>query len=153
MVTTVLNSVALLGSGVTTGVFVAVAISIVPALRDMDGPRYIETNRLLGRNWDPTMPVVVLATVVCDAALAGLNDGSSRAAVLGPSAAALMLAVAGVSHLLNVPINKRVNGTSPQAALEPHWNDPRPVWRRWHWLRTGLAGAAFVLNIAIAAAG
>lgn len=153
MVGTVLNSVALLGSGVTTGVFVAVAISVVPALRDMAGDRYIETHLLLGRNWDPTMPVVVLTTTACDAALVALNDGSPLAAAFGPSAAALMLGVAAVSHLLNVPINKKVKGTSPQTALDPQWDDPRPEWQRWHWLRTGLAVTAFVLNIAIAAAG
>lgn len=152
MLSTVLISGALLGTGVTSGVFVAVAISVVPALRDMAGDRYIETHLLLGRNWDPTMPLIVLTTTACDAVLAAAHHDSALAASLGPLAAALMLGVAGVSHLLNVPINKKVKGTSPQAALEPQWEDPRPLWQRWHWLRTTLAITAFTLNIAIAVA-
>src|SRR5205814_8735355 len=41
----------LLGSGVTAGVLFAVAVSVVPALRDLAPDRYVEAHQLLGRNW------------------------------------------------------------------------------------------------------
>jgi uncharacterized membrane protein len=137
----VLSIVELLGSGLTAGVLFAVALSVLPALFAMPMDRYIETHRLLGRNWDPTMPVIVLTSTAVDVALAVLTDKT----VLFAAGAVLLLAVSGVSHLCNVPINRRVKALDT-SAIPAEWPDPRPLWRRFHTLRTVLAILALVVN-------
>ncbi|MFJ7070607.1 DUF1772 domain-containing protein [Streptomyces sp. NPDC101115] len=144
--TEVLAVAAVLGSGVTAGVLFAVALSVLPALFAMDNGTYVHAHQLLGRNWDPTMPVIVLSSTLVDGVLAVAADGAARA--LFAAAAVLLLGVSGVSHLCNVPINRRVKAITDPAVIPPDWEDPRPLWRRWHYLRTALAVVALVLNAA-----
>ncbi|MGK5641151.1 anthrone oxygenase family protein [Streptomyces sp. URMC 126] len=144
--TAVLAVVALLGGGVTAGVLFAVALSVVPALLAMDTGTYVYAHRLLGRNWDPTMPAVVLGSALVNGVLAGLTEGAARA--LFVLAVVLLVGVSAVSHLCNVPINRRVKAIIDPAALPADWQDPRPLWRRWHLLRTALA----VLALGVTAA-
>lgn len=139
-----LSALVLLGSGTTAGVLFAVAISTVPALAAMPPDRYLTVYPLLGKNWDPTMPLIVLTSVALDITLAILATGSVCRSLLG-CAAACLAGVSVVSHLCNVPINKRVRGTDPQA-IPAGWQDPRPLWQRWHLLRTALAMTALALN-------
>ncbi|MEW9547187.1 anthrone oxygenase family protein [Nonomuraea sp. NPDC050783] len=140
---------ALLGSGTTAGVMFAVALSVVPALAAMPPARYVEAHRLLGRNWDPTMPVIVLSTALADLVLALLAPGVA-ARSLHAAAVVLVLGVAGVSHLLNVPLNRAVKALGPASAIPRDWADPRPAWRGYHLVRTALAGLAFLVNAAAA---
>jgi len=143
-VTEALFVLALLGSGTVAGVLFAVALSTVPALAAMPPERYVYTHTLLGRNWDPTMPVIVLGSTLLDIALAVLVSGAAvRALIIG--AAVCLLGVSVVSHFRNVPINKRVHRTDPEA-IPAGWPDPRRVWRLWHLLRTVLAMVAFAAN-------
>jgi uncharacterized membrane protein len=143
----VLGIAALVGSGVTAGVLFAVALSVLPALFAMETGTYVYAHQLLGRNWDPTMPVIVLSSTLVEAVLAVVSDGSARALfVVG---AVLLLGVSAVSHLCNVPINRRVKSVDDPQQLPADWQDPRPLWRRWHLLRTTLA----VLALAVTAAG
>jgi len=139
-----LQVLALLGSGLTAGVLFAVALSVVPALALMPADRYVYAHQLLGRNWDPTMPVVVLSSTALDAALAIVAPGGATTAVYAVAAVAL-LGVSTVSHLANVPINRVVKTTDPDG-LPPGWRDPRPLWRNWNLLRTGLAVLALLAN-------
>jgi uncharacterized membrane protein len=140
-VTGVLGVLVLLGSGIVAGVLFAVALSVLPAMAAMPADRYVYTHQLLGRNWDPTMPVVVLTSTLADVLLAIFAEPAALFAV----AAVLLLAVSVVSHFCNVPINRRVKSLDP-AGIPADWADPRPLWRRWHLLRTVLAVAALVLN-------
>jgi len=145
--TELLGVAALVGSGVTAGVLFAVALSVLPALFAMETGTYVYAHKLLGRNWDPTMPVIVLSSTLVDALLAVISDGSARAFfVVG---AVLLLGVSAVSHLCNVPINRRVKSVDDPDRLPSDWEDPRPLWRRWHLLRTALA----VLALAVTAVG
>ncbi|WP_433440005.1 DUF1772 domain-containing protein [Nonomuraea sp. CA-141351] len=140
----VLTVLVLLGSGTVAGVLFAVAVSTVPALAAMPPDRYVYTHTLLGRNWDPTMPLIVLGTTLLDIVLAVWAPGGvARALVI--CATVCLFGVSWVSHLRNVPINKRVHQTDPDA-VPPGWEDPRPVWRRWHLLRTSFAMVALVAN-------
>ncbi|MEV2255289.1 DUF1772 domain-containing protein [Streptomyces sp. NPDC050147] len=143
----VLGITALVGSGVTAGVLFAVALSVLPALLAMETGTYVYAHKLLGRNWDPTMPVIVLSSTLVEAVLAVVSDGSAR--VLFVVGAVLLLGVSAVSHLCNVPINRRVKSVDDPQHLPANWEDPRPLWRRWHLLRTALA----VLALAVTAAG
>lgn len=142
--TAVLGVVAALGSGVTAGVLFAVALSVLPALFAMPPDRYVYAHKLLGRNWDPTMPVIVLSTSIVDIVLAILEP-AGPAKTLAVVAAVLMVGVSAVSHLCNVPINRQVKTLDPER-IPRDWQDPRPLWRRWHVLRTTLAIMALVVN-------
>lgn len=136
--------VAVLGSGLTAGVLFCVALSIVPTLRALPPDRYVQTHKLLGRNYDPTMPLIVLTTALVDGVLAVMTPATRSLFVAG---AVLMVGVSAVSHLCNVPINRRVKVLDP-GAIPADWADPRQVWRRWHLLRTVLAVVALTVNAA-----
>ncbi|AJT61726.1 hypothetical protein T261_0033 [Streptomyces lydicus] len=149
MLSELLSIVVLVGSGTVAGVLFAVALSVLPALFAMPADRYVYAHRLLGRRWDPTMPIIVLTSTATDIALA-LLAGSGT--VLFATAAMLLLAVSAVSHFCNVPINRAVKSLDP-ARIPADWRDPRPLWRRWHLLRTVLALLAVVVNaVAVVAA-
>jgi uncharacterized membrane protein len=142
----VIDALALLGSGTTAGVLFAVAVSMVPALAAMPPDRYVYAHQLLGRNWDPTMPLIVVASTLTDIVLAVWSDGG-EIRVLHVLAAVALVGVSLVSRLCNVPINRRVKGLDPER-IPGDWADPRSLWRRWHLLRTVLAFAALALNAA-----
>lgn len=134
--------VALLCTGVAAGVLFAVAVSVVPALAALPPDRYVETHKLLGRNWDPTMPIIVLTATAGHLTLVAVADGAADR-VLSGVAAALMLGTAAVSHLLNVPLNRAVKALDPALGVGPGWFDPRPRWRRFHLVRTTFAVLGF----------
>jgi uncharacterized membrane protein len=135
--------VVILGSGITAGVLFAVAVSVVPALRDLPPDRYVQAHQLLGRNWDPTMPIIVLGSTAGAFALSLLGTGALTRALFA-FGAAMLFASSMVSHLLNVPLNREVKRIDPAGPVPVDWRDPRPEWRRWHLLRTALAASAFV---------
>lgn len=132
-------------SGVVAGVLFAVALSVLPALRAMPTDRYIYTHKLIGRHWDPTMPVIVLGSTAVEVVL--VFTAPDDAAPLFAVGAVLLLVVSVVSHYCNVPINRRVKSVDPEAVPE-NWTDPRPLWRRWHLLRTVVAVVAATVNAA-----
>ncbi|AOS62902.1 anthrone oxygenase family protein [Actinoalloteichus hymeniacidonis] len=137
MTVLVLGTAAVLGSSVVAGVLFAVALSVLPAMIAMPPDRYVYTHRLIGRNWDPTMPILVLSsTTVCLVLAFLVPEGSRRLLYL--LAAALLAAVSVVSHFCNVPINRRVKVLDPES-MPADWSDPRPLWRRWHAARTVLS--------------
>ncbi len=142
--------VALLGCGTAAGVMFAVAVSVVPALRDLPVDRYIQAHQLLGRNWDPTMPIIVLGTCVAEAVLAALARSAAGTALFALSSV-LLLASSLVSHLLNVPLNRMVKKMRSDVPPPPGWRDPRPEWRKWHLLRTALIITAFAATACAAA--
>lgn len=145
MIERLLSLAALLGSGITAGVMFAVALSVVPALRAMPPSTYVYTHRLLGKNWDPTMPVLVLSSMLVDLVLVlGITTDSTARTLFGV-AAVLLLGVSVVSHFCNVPINRVVKSQDPES-IPADWKDPRPLWRRWHLTRTTLAVLALAVN-------
>lgn len=135
---------AVLGSGLVAGVLFAVALSVLPALFAMPPERYVYTHQMLGRHWDPTMPIIVLGSLVIDLVLAALGP-AGPARLLFLTAAGLLLGVSAVSHFGNVPINRSVRDLDPDR-VPAGWRDPRPLWRRWHLVRTGLALLALGVN-------
>ncbi|HEY8986910.1 MAG TPA: DUF1772 domain-containing protein [Streptomyces sp.] len=141
--TRLLGVAALLGGGITAGVLFAVALSVVPALFAMETGTYVHAHRLLGRNWDPTMPVIVLSSALANGVLAVRTSEA-----LFWAAVVLLLGVSAVSHLCNVPINRRVKSVTDPSSLPADWEDPRPLWRRWHLLRTALAVLALAATAA-----
>lgn len=142
--TQTLGIAALVGTGLTAGVLFAVALSIVPALLAMPPDRYLYAQRLLGRNWDPTMPVIVLGSALLTLVLLALAPTGTERALFG-TAALCLVAVSAISHLANVPINRQMRSIDPQQ-IPADWVDPRLRWRSWHLLRTSLAVLALIVN-------
>lgn len=151
MISSLLGVLALLGSGVVSGVMFAVALSVVPALLAMPPGDYVYTHELIGRNWDPTLPIIVLSSLAVDVVLAVLAPAGTT--WLFAAAAVLLLGVSVVSHFCNVPINRQVKTVDPEH-VPADWHDPRPLWQRYHTLRTVLAILALLVNaIAVVASG
>lgn len=148
MLTTLLEVVAIVASGLVAGVFVAIAVSVLPALRALPADRYIDMHRRLGQGYHPTMPLTVNGGTFADLVLVFLTPSPARYLFAG--AFLLMLGTQGVSHLANVPINKKIRALDP-AAIPSDWDDPRPSWQNWHLLRTVLGLAALVVNAAATA--
>lgn len=142
----VLGVIALFGSGITAGVLFCVALSIVPTFQALAPGEYIRIHRLVGRNYDPVMPITVLSTTAACAALAVFSPATPAKAVFAATAV-LLLGVSAVSHLCNVPINRSVKSLDA-ASVPASWADPRRRWRSWNLLRTGLAVAALLGNAA-----
>src|SRR6266487_2379775 len=94
-----LGVLVLLGSGTVAGVLFAVALSTVPALAAMTPQQYVYTHTLLGRNWDPVMPIIVLSSTLLDIALAVVEPDGRALLVI---AAVCLLGVSIVSHFRNV---------------------------------------------------
>jgi uncharacterized membrane protein len=149
VITDVLFIGALVGTGLVSGVFFAVAVSVLPALRALPAGRYVQMHQLLGRGYHPNMPVIVTGTLLADVALAVLTarDGRPGRTALLAAAALLILVVQGVSHLCNVPINRQVRRTDADTVLAG-WVDPRPRWRAFHLTRTVAAFAAMLITCA-----
>lgn len=140
----VLGVLVLLGSGLVAGVFFAVALSVLPALFAMPPDRYVYAHKLLGRNWDPAMPIIVLTSFALTVVLA-VRAPTTGTRWAFAAVAVLLILVSIVSHWCNVPINRRVKDLDPDQ-IPDDWVDPRPLWRRWHYLRTSLAVVALVVT-------
>jgi uncharacterized membrane protein len=143
-VTELLSVVLLLGSGTTLGVFFAVAVSVIPALITLPAAQYMETHKLLGKGYHPAMPIITNVTTLAGIALAVLVPDPAAKVLFG-TGVLLMIGVQAVSHLGNVPINRSLRAGAV-GALPADWADPRPEWRAWHLVRTGLALALLLVN-------
>ncbi|MGW4029144.1 anthrone oxygenase family protein [Streptomyces sp. NPDC004838] len=148
MLEDVLSAVVLTGTGTVTGIFVAVLVSVGPAMSAMERADYLRAHALLGKGYHPLMPILVNVVTLSGFALGFLAGTPGR--VLFPVASLLLIGVQAVSHLGNVPINRSLEGL----AADGPWQDPRPLWRSWHRLRTALAALALAaVTVAVLAAG
>jgi uncharacterized membrane protein len=142
---------AAVGSGITAGLLFCVAFTMVPTFAGLPADEYVALHERLGRNVDTVMPAVVLTSTALDVAAAVLRSGTATA--LFAAAAACLVGVSVVSHLGNVPINRRVRSLAG-AQVPPDWEDPRPRWRRLNLARTASGIAALALNcVAVAMPG
>lgn len=142
MIEALLSSLVLSGTGIVAGIFVAVAVSVGPAMSAMGRADYLRAHSLLGRGYHPLMPLLVNAVMLSGFVLTWSEPGA--AAVLYLSGALLLIGVQAVSHLGNVPINRSLAAL----AADGPWEDPRPRWRAWHLLRTTLALLALAADTA-----
>jgi hypothetical protein len=139
-----LGVVVLVGSGLTAGVLFSVALSIVPAFLGVEPHRYVELHKLVGRRYDHVMPPMVAVWTLSDAVLA-IGAGTASGRLLFGVAAGCGAAVAAVSQLGNVPINRLVK-RMPAGPVPANWSDPRARWRAFNLARTYLAAIALAAN-------
>ncbi len=142
---------ALTGNGLAAGVLLSTVLGGVPLLLSLPPARYVHAHGFLAQRYDPFMPVTLAATAVVDLVLAWLTPGVAGHALY----AAAALTVGGVmtiSVTKNVPINKYLISLDPDT-LPDDWDrrDPRYRWRTWNAVRTTLAVAALVINLAASA--
>jgi uncharacterized membrane protein len=134
-----LGTVVLITSGLAAGVLFTHAVGVWPALRAMSPEQYVAAHKLLGRAYDPMMPVIVVSSTVLNLALAVL-DNQQPARALFLVAAVFLVGVSIVSQFRNVPINNRVKALND---IPNNWQDPRASWGRWNLARTTFALVAF----------
>lgn len=144
MLVDVLGTTAIVGSGLVAGVFFAVAVSVIPTVLALPTDQYVEIHRSLGRGYHPVMPLVVTVALVADVGLVLLAP-SAVTRILFVLAVLATVGVQVVSQFGNVPINKRVEVLDSRA-IPADWQDPRMLWRSWHFLRTAFAVIALAVN-------
>jgi hypothetical protein len=137
-----LSALALAGSGLTAGVLLAVAISLVPVFLSLPSADYVRAHKVAGRYFDRFMPGLVSVTVLAEVALV-VRTGH----VLFAVAAATLFGVSLISQFGNVPVNRVVKAL-PDGEPSGDWHDPRRRWQRLHWYRTGFAMAGLLLTVA-----
>jgi uncharacterized membrane protein len=140
----IVNSVVTVTSGVAAGVLFTHAVGVWPAMRAMAPEQYVAAHKLLGRAYDPMMPIMVITSTALDVVLA-VADAERRA--LCVLAAVALVGVSLVSQTRNVPINRRVKSLDA-GPVPVDWQDPRRAWGNWNLVRTTLALIAFVANTA-----
>lgn len=148
MFSQVIVVIGVIATGLVAGVFLAVAVSVMPALAAMAPGPYVTAHRLLGQGYHPVMPLLATTALFSDVALAAVT-GAGPIRTLAIAGTVLLAGVQVVSQFRNVPINRVVHATDPEA-IGTDWPDPRPAWRAWHLLRTVFAIAALA-SIATAA--
>ena len=130
--------VALIGSGLMGGVFVAFSVAVMPALARRPAAEAVAMMQAVNRVIvGPAFLLLFLGTGVVAAAAAVLDTG----AVVG---AALYLAGAlGVTMVVNVPLNNAL-----EADGEATWARYQRRWTAWNHLRAlASTGAAVALSV------
>jgi uncharacterized membrane protein len=125
-------------SGLLAGLFFAYAVSVMPALRQMDDATFVAVmNRINVVIVNPVFLVVFLGAPAVCAALLIWDRGAW--AVAG---AVLAVATLLVTAVFNIPLNNALADGAARAAFE----DP---WVRWNAVRTVTSVACFVclLNV------
>lgn len=138
----------LLLSGVLAGVLFSVEIAVLPMLGKLSGEQFTRIHRLLDPGFDPLMPRMSKVALAAGA-LAAVFTPSAAATLLLGGAVAAVIAVAVVSELYNVRMNRDIDTWD---SLRPprSWARTRARWGRFNRVRTCLAVSAFVLAAAAA---
>lgn len=152
MTVRLLIGVAILASGLGTGVMLSTVVGMVPMTLALPYDRYVEMIRFMWPRYDPMMPIMNGLAFVIDAVLAFVVGDSVRRPFL-IAGAVLLVAVMVISVFRNVPINRYVTALDP-ARRPADWAtaDPRERWRSWNLVRTVFAIGALVATVLAALA-
>ncbi|MDF5753660.1 DUF1772 domain-containing protein [Spongiactinospora sp. TRM90649] len=148
MLARIITTAVIVGNGLVAGVLFSHAIGVWPAMRALAADRYVAFHKLIGRAYDPLMPITVMAATAGDVVLA-VYAADQPTRVLFIASAAFLVASGVVSQTRNVPINRRVKSLDP-TALPPDWVDERGKWEKWNFVRTAFAVLALIGNAAAA---
>jgi Anthrone oxygenase len=157
MLTTALIAVGVLGSGVQAGALLMVLYGVCPTFRTLEVPEWIRLHVSLDRSVERYMPALNVLTGATTLWLLFLAQ-SPEARLLRILALACNIALALMSELVNVRINKAVAArVAVSPAGEPIGLDDheharlvgvRERWIRWHQWRTLDIVAGFGLYVA-----
>lgn len=152
MTVRLLLGVAILASGLGTGVMLSTVVGMVPMTLALPYERYVEMIQFMWPRYDPMMPIMNGLAFVLDAVLAVVVGDSVRRPFL-VTGAVLLAIVMVISVVKNVPINKYVTALDP-ARRPADWAsaDPRERWRSWNLVRTVFAIGALAATVLAAVA-
>jgi uncharacterized membrane protein len=147
----VLLPLAVLFSGFAAGGLIIAALGGAPLLLSLPTDRYVPIHQFLVTRFDPFMPISMCSALVLDLGL-GFTAPTTASRLLAVTGGALLIGAMVVSLTRNVPINRWIATLDPQR-LPDDWErlDPRVRWRNWNLVRTVLAVAALVANVATVA--
>ena len=119
--------------------------AVHPAARRLDAAAHLRLRQELIRRLSKFMPAIMFLPVVTSIG-AMMLCRSSVLWVLDALGLALSLATIGITVGVNVPLNRRFAGWSPEA-LPQDWQDYVDHWNVAHSARTATAVAAFLCAI------
>lgn len=140
-----LGAAAVVVNGAAAGIMLSTVIGIVPMMRALPYPGYVQMVQFMRPRYDPIMPLSNGAALVIDIILFAAG---ARAAALHVAAAVLLACVMAISASKNVPVNRYLMSLDPGRQPDDwHAADPRARWQWWNNIRTTLAVLAFLCNV------
>jgi hypothetical protein len=163
MLSTLLTAQSLVGSGIQAGALLMFYLGVCPTLRTMDVPEWMRTHASLDRSIERYMPALNLVTSGTSLILLFLSqDGTVR--TMRICALACNIALALMSEIINVPLNKVIarkvpvladaeaaggSGTAEMAEMV-EMAGIRDRWIRWTKWRAVVIAGGFLLYAAAA---
>jgi uncharacterized membrane protein len=143
----VVQIVAVFATGLIAGILFGDRAGNTFARVRLSPDAFVAFQREQNKRFAAMMPLPILAAVVASAAwLVMMRGGAGTPAFwLAAAGTAANVLVVGITRIVNIPINNRVDA----GQAEP--NAVRRLWTRWeraHTVRTVLAVLAFVLELA-----
>src|SRR5680860_36038 len=137
---------ALLTTGLMSGLYLTFSISVLPGIARTDDSTFVAAMR--GMNvaiLNPAFAIIFGGPLVLDivAVASRLPDGSVVSGGIGWILTALVLYIATlvITGVVNVPLNNRLNTTEPPEAARALFER---AWVRWNVVRSVVCTASFV---------
>jgi hypothetical protein len=136
-----LSTIVMLGAGgLFTGGVVWYAWERVWIWRRLELVAYAVDFRRSLHKADPALPILLVVCGIAAGGFAALTDGSARA--LASTGIGLLAVILVSSILLAEPVNSQFR-RRPEGVVPSDAERLRRFWRRFHFIRTALAVAAF----------
>ncbi len=135
--------IALSSAGLFAGGLVMVMCAIVPSWRVMLPEEWVRNQQYVGPYIDRYMPLLDVVAVLSTLLLLRFFWSNFASMVWSITALLGFIAVALISQLVNVPLNRQVR-TWPDLALPTHALQLRRGWIIWHAIRTAFGIVAFI---------
>ena len=144
MIAKLLIPLALVASGVSTGILAWSLLAGIPLIATVPTDEYHRSDlRFLNTRFDKVQPACIVLTVVIDAVLAaGAAGGVAR--IVFAAAGLCALGVLVVSLTRSVPIKKQMAAFNP--ATRAPGTDLRLTWNYWNNYRAAFAVLALTAN-------
>jgi Domain of unknown function (DUF1772) len=150
--TDVLSVLTVVVGGLMAGGLGIVALGLVPTIGKLSESTGVRLHVAFDHFVEWSMPALTVATFILGvAALATWDDIGTATLALGIAGLVATAVVAGISQIVNVPMNATMKKWDPAAPLPDEYTAIRPRWNRAHMSRT-LAGEVAFVCFAIALA-
>lgn len=140
--------------GTMAGFFFAFAVDVAPAMMNLDGPGYVNTQQWINKVVRNAVFALAyfgsVALPVCAAACAGWAGQRRRALSWAVLFLVYFVAVFWLTRSVNVPINNELATWLP-ASPPAHWMQARSDWNEANLLRTVAAMACFASAVVLVA--
>lgn len=138
--------------GTMAGFFFAFAVDVAPAMMNLDGPGYVNTQQWINKVVrNAVFALAYFGSVVlpaCAALCAGWAGQRGRAMLWAVLSLVYFVAVFWVTRRVNVPINNELATWLP-ASPPADWLQARSHWNEANLLRTAAAMVCFVCAVVL----